>query len=271
MTGNPPAIRIHESGRLNSEGPMAKKEKAKKGEKPEDAEAEKPAKGKGAKDAKGAEGAEVAEGAEGEAPAKKKMAGKTLVLFIILPAVLVLGGGGAAAAMPLGGGKKAEAHATEGEHGEAAEGEHGEKKKPEKKPEKKDDHGASGGEHGAAAAPASTADVGSISVGEDGNPSYYNMPKLIVNLAGNGGASQLLELALTLEASDASAFDHVPAEMPRLRDQFQSFLRELRVEDLNGSAGSYRLRLELLRRFNAVMAPAKADAVLIESFLVMEQ
>ena len=92
-----------------------------------------------------------------------------------------------------------------------------------------------------------------------------------MNLAGNGGDSQLLELSLTLEASDASAFDEVAAEMPRLKDQFQSFLRELRVEDLNGSAGSYRLRLELLRRFNAVMAPAKADAVLIESFLVMEQ
>lgn len=233
---------------------MAKKEKAKKGEKPED-EAEKPAAG--------------AEGAEGEVPAKKKLAGKTLVLFIILPAVLVLGGGGAAAAMLLGG-KKAEAAA--GEHGaEGGEGEHGEKKKPEHKEEKKKEEHGGGGEHGAAAAPAAAADIGSLTVGEDGNPSYYNMPKLIVNLAGNGGDSQLLELSLTLEASDAAAFDEVPAEMPRLKDQFQSFLRELRVEDLNGSAGSYRLRLELLRRFNSVMAPAKADAVLIESFLVMEQ
>jgi flagellar FliL protein len=230
---------------------MAKKEKAKKGEKPEE-EAEKPVAG--------------AEGAEGEAAPKKKLAGKTLILFIVLPAVLVLGGGGAAAAMLLGGGKKAEA--ATGEH---PEGEHGEKKKPEHKPEKKEEHGG-GGEHGATPAPeGAAADVGSLTVGEDGNPSYYNMPKLIVNLAGNGGASQLLELSLTLEASDAAAFDEVAAEMPRLKDQFQSFLRELRVEDLNGSAGSYRLRLELLRRFNAVMAPAKADAVLIESFLVMEQ
>jgi flagellar protein FliL len=234
---------------------MAKKEKTKKGEKPEE-EAEKPVAG--------------AEGAEGEAAPKKKLAGKTLVLFIILPAVLVLGGGGAAAAMLLGGGKKAEASSAEGEHG--AGGEHGEKKKPAKKEEKKEEHGG-GGEHGAPAKGGEepAADVGSLTVGEDGNPSYYNMPKLIVNLAGNGGASQLLELSLTLEASDAAAFDEVAAEMPRLKDQFQSFLRELRVEDLNGSAGSYRLRLELLRRFNAAMAPAKADAVLIESFLVMEQ
>jgi flagellar protein FliL len=239
---------------------MAKKEKAKKGEKPE-AEAEKPA-------------AEGAEGAEGEAPAKKKMAGKTLILFIVAPAVLVLGGGGAAAAMLLGG-KKADAETASGEHGEKAD-EHGEKKKPEKKPEKKEEHGATpaAGEHGAEGAAASTGapmDVGSLTVGADGDPSYYSMPKLIVNLAGSNGSSQLLELQLTLEASDAAAFDEVPATMPRLKDQFQSFLRELRVEDLNGSAGSYRLRVELLRRFNAVMAPAKADAVLIDSFLVMEQ
>lgn len=228
---------------------MAKKDKAKK---PEEPEAEKPA----------------AEGEEGAAAPKKKMSGKTLVLFIILPAVVVLGGGGAAAMMLLGGGKATEvadaAHGGEGEH---------KKEKPAKKPEKKDEHGASGGgEHAAAGGgEGAGADVGALTVGEEGEPSYYALPKMIVNLAGSGNQSQLLELLLTLEASDASAFDSVPTEMPRLRDAFQSFLRELRVEDINGSAGSYRLRIELLKRFNIVMAPAKADAVLIESFLVMQQ
>jgi len=225
---------------------MAKKEKAKK---PEEPEAEKPA----------------AEGEEGAAPAKKKMAGKTLVLFIILPAVLVLGGGGAAAMMLLGGGKKTEvadaAHAEADEH---------KKEKPPKKPEKKEE---AGGEHAAAggSAGASGEDVGSLKVGEEGEPSYYSLPKMIVNLAGSGNNAQLLELMIVFEASDAAAFDEVPTEMPRLKDELQTFLRELRVEDLNGSAGSYRLRIELLKRFNIVMAPAKADAALIESFLVMQQ
>jgi flagellar protein FliL len=222
---------------------MAKKEKTKKGEEPA---AEEPA----------------AEGEEG-APAKKKLAGKTLVLFIVLPAVLVLGGGGAAAMMLLGGGKTEVAAA----HGAAAERK---KEKPEKK---KDDHGGGGDGHVAPAggAGADSEDVGALTLGEEGEPSYYALPKMIVNLAGSGNQSQLLELMLTLEASDPSAFDEVANEMPRLRDAFQSFLRELRVEDINGSAGSYRLRIELLKRFNIVMAPAKADAVLIESFLVMQQ
>ena len=49
---------------------------------------------------------------------------------------------------------------------------------------------------------------------------------------------------------------------------FQSFLRELRPEDLAGSQGSYQLRMEILRRVNLVIAPAKANAVLIEEMLI---
>jgi flagellar protein FliL len=224
---------------------MAKKDKAKKGEKPDEPDA----------------ATQAAEGEEGATPAKKKLAGKTLVLFVILPAVLVLGGGGAAAMMLLGGGDKP----AEESHGNA----HAEKK-PAKKPEKKDDHG--GGDHGAetaAAGGAADADTGHLMECEEGNPCYYTMPPLMVNLAGSeGGRPQFLKLDLVLESSEMSNFDHVPGSMPRLKDQLNSFLRELRVEDLNGSAGSYRLRRELLKRFNIVMAPAKIDAVLIEGMLI---
>ena len=222
---------------------MAKKDKAKKGEKPEEPEAENPA----------------AEGEEGAPPAKKKMAGKTLVLFIILPAILVLGGGGAAAFM-LFGGKPAEA----GTHGDT----HAEKK-PEKKPAKKDDHGGNGGSATAAAAGGEDQEMGRLLDCEEGSPCYYAMPDLIVNLAAvEGQREQSLKLDLVLESGDPSNFDAVPAAMPRLKDQLNSFLRELRVEDLNGSAGTYRLRRELMKRFNVVMAPAKVDAVLIEGMLI---
>ena len=230
---------------------MAKKEKAKK---PEAPEADKPA----------------VEGEEG-APAKKKMAGKTLVLFIILPAVLVLGGGGAAAMMLLGGGKPAaaeEAHGEEEEEGDShakAEEGHGEAKAEE--------HGApaAGGEHGAAdtAAVGEPGDVGHPLECHDGDPCYYAMPKLVVNLAGTEGQrSPYMELELTLESSNSATFKRVPDLMPRLKDQLTSFLRELRVEDLNGSTGTWRLRRELLNRFNTVMDPKKVDAVLIESMLI---
>ncbi len=231
---------------------MSKKDKPKKSEAP-------------AADAAGAEGAEGA-------PVKKKMAGKTLVLFVILPAVLVLGGGGAAAMMLMGGGgaAAAPAAAAEGEHVVAEEG-HGEAAAPAA-----GEHGeapAAGGEHGAEGAAAAAGegggDVGHVQPCEAGNPCYYSMPKLIVNLASTGGSrATMMELELSLEASATSTFNRVPELMPRLKDTLNSFLRELRVEDLNGSGGTYSLRRELLKRFNTVMDPKKLDAVLIEGMLI---
>ena len=234
---------------------MSKKDKPKKSEAP-------------AADAAGAEGADGA-------PAKKKLAGKTLVLFVILPAVLVLGGGGAAAMMLMGGGGAAAAPAEAGADGHAvpeegheeaagheAAGEHG--AEPAAGGEHGGEHGAEGAEAGGDAA-----DVGRVMPCETGNPCYYAMPKLIVNLASTGGArATMMELELSLEASATTTFNRVPELMPRLKDTLNSFLRELRVEDLNGSGGTYSLRRELLKRFNTVMAPKKLDAVLIEGMLI---
>jgi flagellar FliL protein len=221
--------------------------------------------GKKEKKEKKAPEADKPEGVEGEAPAKKKMSGKTLILFIVLPALLVIGGGGAAAAMLLS--KPAAPAEAEDPHA----------KKPEKKKKAEGGHGAEAGGHGGGegakkeGAAGAEADVGHAAECEEGNPCYYMMPKQIVNLAGGeGGRPPFLEIELALESNDSATFDGVPDLMPRLKDQYQAFLRELRIEDLNGSAGSFRLRQELLKRFNIVMAPAKLDAVLIESMLIQQ-
>ncbi|MEZ5937980.1 MAG: flagellar basal body-associated FliL family protein [Hyphomonadaceae bacterium] len=228
----------------------------------------------GKKDKKGeAEAPEAEAVAEGEdgAPPKKKLAGKTLVLFVILPALLVLGGGGTAAMMLLGG--KKEAAATETPHGAEAVPEEGHEAGAKKDEHAKAEGGHGGGEdaHGGVAIADSSLDVGSLIPGQDGNPSYYDMPEMIVNLSGRqegNGRPLVLKLDLVLEAAEPGAFDSVPVLMPRLQDQVQTFLRELRVEDLDGSAGTYRLRLELLKRFNLVLSPNKIDAVLIEGILI---
>lgn len=190
------------------------------------------------------------EGAEG-APAKKKLSGKTLILFIVLPAVLILGGGGAAAFMLLSK-PKAEQHAEAGEHGK--------KEKKDKKKEKKDAKGGHGekGKDG----------EGGAVVTEGDGVYYMALPELLVNVATPDGRPAYLKLKLTLEAADEDVIAAIEPELPRVMDQFQSFLRELRVDDLTGSAGSYRLRLELLRRVNLAIAPAQVNAVLIEEMLV---
>ncbi|HRE45572.1 MAG TPA: flagellar basal body-associated FliL family protein [Terricaulis sp.] len=202
------------------------------------------------KDEAGPEG-EAAPAVEGEggegAPAKKKLSGKTLVLFVILPAILVLGAGGGAAFLLLGqGGGEQHAEADAGGHGKAqAKGGHG---------------------GGAPGEPVPGPNGTTITQGED--VIFVSLPEMLVNIVGHDGRPAYLKLRLTLEAPDQAAVTALTEHIPRVSDQFNGFLREMRTDDLAGSAGAYRLRLELLRRVNLVIAPAQVNAVLIEEMLV---
>ncbi|WP_298158464.1 flagellar basal body-associated FliL family protein [Brevundimonas sp.] len=210
----------------------------------------------GATDVAVSQGGEV-EGEEG-APKKKKLP----LLFIIAPvALLVLGGGGAAAFFML----QPKPAAAEGEHGEeAAKGGHGEEKKEGGgHGEKKEGGGHGGGGAEGEADPA----LGKISEGPDG-VTFFTLPDMVVNIQSPDGRPTFLKLTLTLEMHDADLAYQLQSEMPRLQDMFQGFLRELRPEDIAGSAGSFQLRAEILRRVNLVAAPATVDAVLIEEMLV---
>ena len=186
-------------------------------------------------------------GAEGEAGGKKKIPMKMLIIAGA-GALVVLGGGGAGAMMFLG--KKDPAA-----HGEKA-GEHGEKKK-EKKKEEKGGHG--GGDAKAGPSP--------ITQGPDGVV-FYTMPDLVVNIQAADGRPTFLKLKLAFELPDEETAEAITPNSPRLADMFQTFLRELRPEDLSGSQGSYQLRMEILRRVNLVVAPTKVNAVLIEEMLI---
>lgn len=196
------------------------------------------------KEAPAPEGDEGA--AEGEAPAKKKP--PMTILIAAAAGVLVIGGGVAGVLLLK---PKPEAH------GEAG---HEKPKKKEKKEEKKGGHGG-GGE----AAPVAGAPV--IKEGPDGVV-FYTLPDIVVNIQAADGRSTFLKLKLTFELPDEETAEHLTPNLPRLQDMFQTFLRELRPEDLNGSQGSYQLRAELLRRVNLVAAPSKVNAVLIEEMLI---
>lgn len=211
---------------------------------------------KGAKDGEEAAGlpavseAPGAEGEDGAAPKKKKLP----LLFIVIPAALVvLGGGGGAAFFLM---QPKPAAAEDGDHAAETKGGH-DNKKAEKK----------GGDHGPAPEAAADGSLGVIAEGPDG-VTFFTLPDITVNIQAADGRPTFLKLKLTLETRDAAVAEHLQAEMPRLQDMFQGFLRELRPEDLAGSAGSFQLRAEILRRVNLVAAPGKVDAVLIEEMLV---
>lgn len=97
---------------------------------------------------------------------------------------------------------------------------------------------------------------------------FYDLPDLLVNLSSNGRKASYLKMSVSLELASQLDVARVQAVMPRIIDNFQVYLRELRVEDLKGSAGLYRLREELLRRVNAAAAPAKITDVLFKEMLV---
>jgi len=156
---------------------------------------------------------------------------------------LVLGGGGTAAFLIFGKKKPPE-----------AQGE----KKPEKKEEKKKE-GGHGGEEAKL--------VGIVKEGPDG-VTFYTMPDIMVNMQAPDNRPTYIKLKLTLELPNAELVEVLEPNMPRMQDMFQAFLRELRPEDMQGSQGNYQLRMEIQRRVNLIIAPAKVKAVLIEEMLI---
>ena len=178
------------------------------------------------------------EGEEVEGGGKKKLPLKLIIIGAV-GALVVLGGGGTAAFFflkpPPG---AAQAHKPAKPH------------KPEKPEGGKPDPNAP-----------------QVKDGPDGVV-FYTLPDIVVNMQTADGKPTFLKLKLTFELPDHETADSLEPQMPRLQDMFQTFLRELRPEDLSGSQGSYQLRMEIQRRVNLVVAPSKVNAVLIEEMLI---
>lgn len=167
---------------------------------------------------------------------------KKIILFIVLPLFILIGAGGGlyftgALDKFLKKGEAAEEHAEEG-HAPA------------------DDHGKKADAHGD---------------GHGGPPKsayFLEIPDISVNLADTGSKPNYLRLKVQLELANQEDLAAVEAVMPRVVDQFQTYLRELRVRDLRGSAGIYRLQMELLTRVNAAVAPVEVKDVLFQEILI---
>jgi flagellar FliL protein len=190
------------------------------------------------------------EGKEGEAatdaPAKKKglmgllsfipkinLSRKTL-MFVVAPAVLVVVLGLGAYMFLFSGGEE-EAAAAGGARGEAAA------------------HGAEGA-HGEEAV----------------HPVFYDVPDILVNVATGEEKPAFLKLSVSLELEGEAEAAKAAIEpvMPRVVDQLQTYLRELRVEDLTGSASVFRLKEEMLRRVNLAVEPVKVKDVLFREMII---
>ncbi len=99
-------------------------------------------------------------------------------------------------------------------------------------------------------------------------PVFYVLGDLLVNLSGEGKHPNFLKVKVTLELADEKDIPLMDAIKPRIVDNFQVYLRELRIEDLRGSAGMYRLREELLLRVTEAAQPVRIRDVLFQEMLV---
>ncbi len=161
--------------------------------------------------------------AGGSAPPRKKLNGKVLILFILLPALLVGGGVGAYYTGLL-----------DPMLGRAPN------------------------------APGSEL----LQRTDPDQVYFYELPEMLVNLDSSGKRTSFLRIRVALELESKEDTALIEDVLPRVIDNFQVYLRELRVDDLQGSAGLFRLKEELLIRVNKAVAPARVSDVLFKEMIV---
>ena len=99
--------------------------------------------------------------------------------------------------------------------------------------------------------------------------SFVDVPEMLVNLVGAPGERvQYLKVKVVLEVKEEKQVETIKPTMPRVSDIFQTYMRELRPSDLNGSAGLFRLKEELTRRVNVAVAPSQVNAVLFKEIVI---
>ncbi|MET3713138.1 flagellar FliL protein [Sphingomonas trueperi] len=167
------------------------------------------------------------------APNKKK---KLIIIGAATVAALTLGGGGAAFFM---GGKSAAKTEAHGEEAAAADEGHGEGDAKE----------GEGGKEG------------------EGKGKFVDVPTVSVNLRSPDGAPRFLKLHLMLVPGPKTTDAALKDKLPVVLDAYQPFLRELRPEDLGGSAAVYRLKEELMVRATRVLGPGMVKEVLIQDLI----
>ncbi len=97
---------------------------------------------------------------------------------------------------------------------------------------------------------------------------FLSVPDMIVNLNGTGKQTRFLKVSLKMELESDLDQKKIEPLLPRVVDQFQMYLRELRLEDLRGTSGIYRMKIELLNRVRAAAPTVKVRDVLFQEILV---
>lgn len=104
-------------------------------------------------------------------------------------------------------------------------------------------------------------------VHEESAATYVEAPAMVVNLRGADGAARFLKIRFTFVPASAVKGEEIKAKLPLIVDAFQPFLRELRPEDLAGSAAVFRIKEEMLVRAQGAMGPDAVNDILIQDLI----
>lgn len=100
-----------------------------------------------------------------------------------------------------------------------------------------------------------------------GPETFVDIPPMTVNLRSTDGTPRFLRVHLTLVPSAAGWQEEITQKLPLIIDSYQPFLRELRPEDLAGSAAAFRLKEEMLIRANGEVGEGSVADVLIQDLV----
>jgi flagellar FliL protein len=103
--------------------------------------------------------------------------------------------------------------------------------------------------------------------GEEGKPTYVEVPPMVINLRSADGQQRFLKLRFVLVPAEGTAKEEVQDRLPLILDSFQPFLRELRPEDLSGSAAVFRLKEEMLIRAGEAFGRGRIRDILIQDLI----
>ena len=101
--------------------------------------------------------------------------------------------------------------------------------------------------------------------------SFIDLKEMVVGMAADSATperNKFMKIKATLEVADEKQSALVQPLLPRVEDLFHIYLRDLRPADLQGTAGVFRLKEELLRRVNIAVQPAHVDAILFKEVIV---
>jgi flagellar FliL protein len=100
---------------------------------------------------------------------------------------------------------------------------------------------------------------------------FIPMEEITVNLRqGVENNTSWLKIRVTLEVHGKSNGELVKNMLPKIVDIFQTYLKELRKSDLDGSFGIYKIKDEMMLRINTILYPAKIEGILFQDFMMQE-